>query len=91
MVWMAKSTKNFEFFWGLNPGTVRVSTDNSKDNVNLVMRAISRPTNASFRFRVSQFFRYLLRNAGSFKEDKNVRADKFKLNYCSNFRTFLAS
>jgi len=33
MVQMAKSTKYFELFLRRNPGTVRVSTENSKDKV----------------------------------------------------------
>jgi hypothetical protein len=32
-------------------------------------------TSESRYFRASQFSRYLLRNVGSFKKDKNVRAD----------------
>jgi hypothetical protein len=33
MVQILKSAKDFEFFGGLNPGTVRVSTANSKATV----------------------------------------------------------
>gem|GEM_PF-1148954 len=53
MVQMAKSTKYFELFGGLNPGTVRVSTENSKDEVILVRCAIFRPATAEFRVIVS--------------------------------------
>jgi len=49
MVQMAKGTKYFELFGGLNPGTVRVSTENSKDKVTLVICAIFRPATAEFR------------------------------------------
>ena len=49
MVQMAKSTKYFELFGGLNPGIVRVSTENSKDEVILVRCAIFRPATAEFR------------------------------------------
>ena len=53
MVQMAKSTKDFELFGGLNPGTVRVSTENSKDKVILVRCATFRPATAEFRVNVS--------------------------------------
>ncbi len=46
---MAKSTKYFELFLRRNPGTVRVSTENSKDKVILVRCAIFRPATAEFR------------------------------------------
>ena len=49
MVQMAKSTKHFELFLRRNPGTVRVSTENSKDEVILVRCAIFRPATAEFR------------------------------------------
>ncbi len=49
MVQMAKSTKYFELFSRRNPGTVRVSTENSKDKVILVICAIFRPATAEFR------------------------------------------
>jgi len=48
-VQMAKSTQYFELFGGLNPGTVRVSTKNSKDKVILVRCAIFSPATAEFR------------------------------------------
>ena len=48
-VQVAKSTKYFELFGGLNPGTVRVSTENSKDKVILVICAIFGPATAEFR------------------------------------------
>ena len=60
MVQMAKSTKYFELFGGLNPGTVRVSTENSKDKVILVICAIFRPATAEFRF--SQMRHFQTRN-----------------------------
>jgi hypothetical protein len=49
MVQVLKSTKYFELFGGLNPGTVRVSTENSKDEVILGRCAIYRPATALFR------------------------------------------
>ncbi len=49
MVQMAKSTQDFERFGGLNPGTVRVSTENSKAAVILVRCAVFGPTTAEFR------------------------------------------
>ncbi len=49
MVQVAKSTKDFELFGGLNPGTVRVSTEKAKDRVILVRCAIIRPAAAEFR------------------------------------------
>jgi hypothetical protein len=51
MVQVLKSTKDFEFFGGLNPGTVRVSTENSKATVILSRCAIFRPATAEFRFK----------------------------------------
>ncbi len=54
MVQMAKSTKYFEPFGGLNLGTVRVSTENSKDKVILVRCAIFRPATAEFRFNLKE-------------------------------------
>jgi len=53
MVQLAKSTQYFELFGGLNPSTVRVSTENSKDKVILVRCAILRPGTAEFRVNVS--------------------------------------
>ena len=50
MMHLAKSTKDFELFERRNPGTVRVSTENSKDKVILVRCAIFRPATAEFRF-----------------------------------------
>jgi hypothetical protein len=49
MVQVLKSTKDFEFFGGLNPGTVRVSTENSKATVISGRCAIFRPATAEFR------------------------------------------
>ncbi len=46
---MHKGTKYFELIGGLNSGTVRVSTDNSKDKVILGRCAVSRPATALFR------------------------------------------
>ncbi len=40
MVQVAKSTQDFELFGGFNPGTVRVSTENSKDEVLLAICTI---------------------------------------------------
>jgi hypothetical protein len=45
----AKSTKCFELFEWRNLGTVRVSTENSKDEVILSRCAISRPATDLFR------------------------------------------
>ncbi len=50
MVQVAKSTKDFELFGGLNPGTVRVSTENSKAEVILARCAVFGPATAEFRF-----------------------------------------
>jgi hypothetical protein len=50
MAQVLKSTKDFEFFGGLNPGTVRVSTENSKATAILSRCAIFRPATAEFRF-----------------------------------------
>ncbi len=44
-----KSTKNFELVRGLNPGTVRVSTANTKDEVILGSCAVFRPATAESR------------------------------------------
>jgi hypothetical protein len=51
-----KSTKYFELAGGLNPGTVRVSTDNSKDAVILSRCAIFRPATAEFRIKALRRF-----------------------------------
>ncbi len=50
MVQVAKSTKDFELFGGLNPGTVMVSTGNSKAAVILARCAVFGPATAEFRF-----------------------------------------
>ncbi|MEN9845216.1 MAG: hypothetical protein RIS36_363 [Pseudomonadota bacterium] len=50
MVQMAISTKYFELFERRNRGTVRVSTEHSKDKVIVVRCAIFRPATAEFRF-----------------------------------------
>jgi hypothetical protein len=57
MVQVLKSTKYFELFGGLNPGTVRVSTENSKDEVILGRCAIYSPATALFRFKMLSPFR----------------------------------
>ena len=49
MVQTLESTKNFDICGSLNPGTVRVSTANSKAAVILSRCAIFRPANAEFR------------------------------------------
>ncbi len=49
MAQVLKSAKDFEFFGGLNPDTVRVSTENSKATVILSRCAIFRPATAEFR------------------------------------------
>ncbi len=49
MVQVAKSTKDFELFGGLNPGTVRVSTEISKAAVILARCAVFGPATAEFR------------------------------------------
>ncbi|MEN9846607.1 MAG: hypothetical protein RIS36_1754 [Pseudomonadota bacterium] len=49
MVQVAKSTKYFELFGRRNPGTVRVSTENSKNKVVLIRCAIFRPATAECR------------------------------------------
>ena len=48
MVQMHKSTKDSERFGGLNPGSVRVRTENSKAEVILSICAIFRPATALF-------------------------------------------
>ncbi len=48
--------KVFEHVGGLTPGTVRVSTDNSKDAVILSRCAIFRPATAKFRFKEGNGF-----------------------------------
>ncbi len=48
MAQLLKSTKYFELFGSLNPGTVRVSTENSKDEVILGRCAIYSPATALF-------------------------------------------
>jgi hypothetical protein len=50
MVQVVKRTTDFELFGGLNPGTVRVSTENSKAEVILTRCAILGPATALFRF-----------------------------------------
>ncbi|MEN9845166.1 MAG: hypothetical protein RIS36_313 [Pseudomonadota bacterium] len=49
MVQMATSPKYFELFERRNPGTVRVSTEHSKDKVIVVRCAVFRPTTAEVR------------------------------------------
>ncbi len=49
MVQLLKSTRHFELFLRRNPGTVRVSTENSKHKVILGRCAIFRPATAEFR------------------------------------------
>ena len=51
MVQVAKSTQDFELFLRRNPGTVRVSTENSKAAVILARCAVFGPATAEFRFR----------------------------------------
>ncbi len=46
---VVKSTKDFELFGGLNPGTVRVSIENSKAAVILARCAVIEPATAEFR------------------------------------------
>ncbi len=46
---MLKSTRYFELFLRRNPGTVRVSTENSKDKVILARCAVFGPATAEFR------------------------------------------
>ncbi len=50
MVQVVKRTMDFELFGGLNPGTVRVSTENSKAEVILTRCAILGPATAFFWF-----------------------------------------
>ncbi len=49
MVQVVKITKGFEFFGGLKPGTVTVSTENSKAAVVLARCAVFGPATAEFR------------------------------------------
>ncbi len=51
MVQVAKSTKHLELLLRRNPGTVRLSTENSRAAVILVICAILRPATAEFRFK----------------------------------------
>jgi hypothetical protein len=53
-VQMHKSAKDFELFGGLNPGTVRVSTDNSKAAVILGISAVFRPATAFLSLTAAQ-------------------------------------
>jgi hypothetical protein len=53
MMQLAKSTKYFELFERRNPGTVRVSTEHSKEKVIVVRCAIFRPATAECRFNLS--------------------------------------
>jgi hypothetical protein len=48
MVQVLKSTKSFELFGGLNPGTVRVSTKNSKAQVMLARCAVFSPAKITY-------------------------------------------
>ncbi len=61
MAQVLKSTKDFELFGGLNPGTVRVSTENSKYKVILVICAVFGPATAEFR--VNSYHRIFLNQA----------------------------
>ncbi len=49
MVQVLKSKREFELLGGLNPGTVRVSTNNSKAEVISARCDIFRPATALFR------------------------------------------
>jgi hypothetical protein len=51
MVQILESTKDFDICGSLNPGTVRVSTANSKAEVISCRCAIFRPATAEFRFK----------------------------------------
>ncbi len=50
MVQVVKRTMNFELFGGAIPGTVRVSTENSRAAVILARCAVFGPATALFRF-----------------------------------------
>jgi hypothetical protein len=52
MAQVVKCTLDFELFGGLNPGTVRESTENLKAEVILDRCAIFRPATALFRIMV---------------------------------------
>jgi hypothetical protein len=52
MVQMYKSTKHFELFGDLNPGTVRMNTENSKAEVIVRTCTIFRPATALFRIMI---------------------------------------
>jgi hypothetical protein len=54
MVQILESTKDFDICGSLNPGTVRVSTANSKAEVISSRCAIFRPATAEFRFILPQ-------------------------------------
>ncbi len=51
MVQILESTTDFDICGGLNPGTVRVSTENSEAKVILSRCAIFRPATAEFRLK----------------------------------------
>ena len=78
MVQVLKGTKYFELFGSLNPGTVRVSTENSKDEVILGRCAIYSPATALFSF-----------NAGCQEDlsDSFLRAQPSHLQYLSRGRS----
>jgi hypothetical protein len=50
MLQILESTKDFDICGGFNPGTVRVSTEDSKATVILSRCSIFRPATAEFRF-----------------------------------------
>ncbi len=54
MAQVAKSTQDFELFGGLNPGTVRVSTENSKDKVILARCAVFEPATADLGLKIER-------------------------------------
>lgn len=64
MVQVAKSTNEFELFERRNPGTVRLSTENSKAPVILVRCAVFGPATAEFRFNLRKQLLKLLSMRG---------------------------
>ncbi len=87
MVQMLKSTKDFDICGSLNPGTVRVSTANSKAAVILSRCAIFRPATAEFRIIV--FVKLIDRVVRKVPASPSV-ATAYMLTSAANFLVLLA-
>ncbi len=79
MVQMAKSTKYFELFLRRNPGTFRVSTENSKEKVILVRCAIFILATADFRIIAEPVSRVSLTANRNYSKCQNFAAKFFLL------------